>query len=223
MSSEKKVLQIVILILSGCGYGNYRKTDDGSVENKSKYDLEVKVSEGCYDGKTHILNVPSGETKPFEFSYTCNGHDDESAHIQVAYLSYEERGYGFYSFDPSLYTTTEISEGSNVHYAEDKTLKEYTIKADDLNVSPSSALRSASNVYFYGQMIGIRPSTDTIGQLFYGIAKSDISPFVPLIAGYFEEQGVVYQPMVKEYYKHKPDYNGQELKLVCDDINCFSK
>jgi hypothetical protein len=223
MLSKKIVLQIAVTILSGCGYGNYRKTDDGSVENKSKYDLEVRVSEGCYDGKTHILSVPSGETKPFEFSYTCNGHDDESAHIQVVYLSYEERGYVFYSFVPSTYTATEISEGSNVQYSEDKTIKEYTIKADDLNLSPASVLRSASNVYIYGQIIDIRPSTDTVGQLFYGIAKSEISPFVPLIAGHFEEQGVVYQPMVKEYYQHKPDYYGQELKLACDDINCFAK
>jgi hypothetical protein len=223
MSSKNIVLQLVVGMLSGCGYGSYSKTDEGTVENKSNYALEVKVTEGCYDGKTHTFNVTPGETKPFDFSYMCDGQDDESANIRVAYVSYEKRGYIFYSFDPTPYTKTEFSEGKVIKYSEDRTLKEHALAAEELKALPGEGLRSNRMVHTYANMIRIRPSTETVEQLFYGIAKADISPFVPLIPGSFEEQAVVYQPMVKDYYQHDPDYYGQKLTLVCDDFNCFAK
>ena len=223
MSSKNLGLHCVVLALTGCGYGSYRKTDEGSVENKSKYNLEVKVTEGCYGGKTHTLSVAPGEVKPFDFSYTCDGHDDESADIRVTYSGYEERGYVFYSFDPTPYTHVEFSEGTNVRYAEDKALKEHALTAEEIKALPVSGFRSNTMVYSYGPAIRIIPSAETVEQLFYGIARVDISPFVPLITGSFEEQGVVYQPMVKDIYQHKPDYYGQKLTLICDDINCVAK
>ena len=213
----------VLYALSGCGYGSYRKTDDGSVENTSRNTLEVKVSEGCYGGNTHSFSVAPGETSPFSYSYQCDGHDDESADIRIAYVGYEERGYVFYSFDPSPYTNTVFAEGSVGEFSEDHEQQSHSLTMHELNAIPEMGLRSDLMVYTYRQTIRIRPSTESVAQLFYGIPKSQISPFIPLISGNFESNDVVYQPMVKDYYQHNPSYSGQKLSLVCDDINCVAQ
>jgi len=211
-----------VLAVSGCGYGSYEKTDEGRVENMSQYTLEVNLSEGCRSGSSHTFNVAPGETKPFSYTYKCDGYDEDSASIRVRYVEYDARGYVYYSFNPSAYSNTLLTEGSSFKYSEDTNIKDHTVTLAETDALPSEGLRTDLMVFTLGQEIRIRPSGESVSQIYFGINEVNISPFIPLLEGHFVDGDTIYQPMSKDYYQHKPHHYGRNLSLVCDDISCVS-
>jgi hypothetical protein len=223
MSKRRVVAFSFLVVLPSCDSVKKSGMDAGSVENKSKYTLNVKVSEGCGDGDTHTFSVAAGATVPFDYSYECIEDDFNEARIEVEYIDYPPAGYFYYSFNTSHYSNSVLEKGSVVKYVEDGVVLEHIFTLEDVSANRESGLQQVNTFFLLFNGVGIRPSSESVNQMHFGISKSEISPYIPWLVGSFEEDGFVFQPMTREFYGHNPDYYGSELTLVCDDISCHGK